>query len=131
MLRADHSAREQQGVVAVIEDDVSLNHAIVRQLISAGFATRSFTCAGDVLATHGKIADCFVLDVHLPDMSGFQMLHQLGTAPPVVIITAHDDSMHRRAAEDAGAIAYLTKPFSGEALLSAVRSGIAKGASGK
>lgn len=117
--------REHQGLVAVIEDDVSLNMAILRQLRAAGFRTRSFRSGGEVLAAHGHIADCLVLDVHLPDMTGFELLSRLGTKRPTVVITAHDDPLHRRAASDIRAIAYLTKPFAREALLDAVTRAVA------
>jgi FixJ family two-component response regulator len=120
MPRATHSEREYRGVVAVIEDDISLNQAIVRQLRSAGFRTCSFMCARDALAEPAPIADCLVLDVHLPDMTGFELLHHFAMPVPTVIITAHDDPMHRRAASDARVVAYLTKPFGRESLLEAV-----------
>ena len=118
--------KESRGLVAVIEDDVSLNMAILRQLREAGFRTRSFHSGEEVLATHGHIADCLVLDVHLPDMTGFELLEQLGTNKPTVVITAHDDPLYRRAASDLHAIAYLTKPFSREALLESVTRAIAR-----
>lgn len=117
---------EDRGLVAVIEDDVSLNHAILRQLRAAGFRTRSFRSGHEVLAAHGNIADCLVLDIHLPDMTGFELLGQLGTRKPTIVITARDDLVHRRAANAVRAIACLTKPFAREALLDAVTRAIAK-----
>ena len=125
MRRVLQPTKEHRGLVAVIEDDVSLNTAILRQLRAAGFRTRSFRCGREVLATHGHIADCLVLDVHLPDMTGFELLEQLGTNQPTIVITAHDDPLHRRAASDVHAIAYLTKPFSSAALLGSVTRAIA------
>lgn len=125
MPRVSESSKEHRGLVAVIEDDVSLNMAILRQLRAAGFRTRSFRSGQEVLAAHGHIADCFVLDVHLPDMTGFELLCQLGTTSPIVVITAHDDPLHRRAASDIRAIAYLTKPFARDALLEAVTRAVA------
>lgn len=120
MPRVSESTKEHRGLVAVIEDDASLNMAILRQLRAAGFRTRSFRSGQEVLTAHGHIADCFVLDVHLPDMTGFELLYQLGTRRPIVVITAYDDPLHRRAASDIHAIAYLTKPFARDALLDAV-----------
>lgn len=117
--------KEHRGLVAVIEDDVSLNMAILRQLRAAGFRTCSFRSGREVLETPGRIADCLVLDVHLPDMTGFELLRQLGTASPIVVITAHDDPFHRRAANEVHAIAYLTKPFARDALLEAVTRAVA------
>lgn len=117
--------KEHRGLVAVIEDDVSLNMAILRQLRAAGYRTRSFRSGQEVLATQGHLADCLVLDIHLPDMTGFELLERLGTTKPTVVITAHDDPLHRRAANNIHAIAYLTKPFSRDALLGSVMRAIA------
>lgn len=125
MPRVLEPMKEHHGLVAVIEDDVSLNMAILRQLHAVGFRTRSFRSGQEVLAVHGRIADCFVLDIHLPDMTGFELLRQLGTQNSTVVITAHDDPLYRRVAKQVHAIAYLTKPFAGEDLLDAVRRAVA------
>ena len=126
MPRSSESIGEHRGLVAVIEDDVSLNMALLRQLRAAGFRTRSFRSGQEVLATHGHIADCFVLDVHLPDMTGFELVRQLGTtSPTLVVITAHDDPQHRRAASEVLAVAYLTKPIARATLLDAVTRALA------
>ena len=110
--------------IIIVEDDFSVNLAVSRLLEAAGFGVRSFTSGGALLAdTEARKADCLVLDVHLPDMNGFDLQRRLaaaGSTAPVVIITAHDDPMHRRAARDIGAFAYLTKPFSSMRLVDAV-----------
>jgi FixJ family two-component response regulator len=110
--------------IIIVEDDSSVNLAVSRLLEAAGFDVRSFTSAGALLAdAKAHDADCLVLDVHLPDMNGFDLQRKLvatGFTAPVVVITAHDDAMHRRAARDIGAFAYLTKPFSSLSLVDAV-----------
>jgi FixJ family two-component response regulator len=110
--------------ITIVEDDCSVNLAVSRLLEAAGFTVRSFTSAGALLADDAACnADCLVLDVHLPDMNGFDLHRQLaaaGSSAPVVVITAHDDPMHRRAARDIGAFAYLRKPFSSASLVDAV-----------
>jgi FixJ family two-component response regulator len=110
--------------ITIVEDDCSVNLALSRLLEAAGFAVRSFTSGGALLADDAACnADCLVLDVHLPDMNGFDLQRQLaaaGSSAPVVVITAHDDPMHRRAARDIGAFAYLSKPFSSASLVDAV-----------
>lgn len=125
MARTSELAKEYRGLVAVIEDDVSLNLAILRQLRAAGFRTRSFRSGQEVLAARGHIADCLVLDIHLPDMTGFELLGRLGTTKPTIVITARDDPLHRRAAKEVRAIACLTKPFARDALLDAVTRAMA------
>lgn len=122
-------ARGHRGTVAVVEDDRSLNTAMGRLLEAAGFRTYGFTCGGTLLAhTHVCAVDCFVLDVHLPDMSGFELrkrLNLIGALAPAIVITAHDDTNHRRAAQAVGAFAYFAKPISGLSLLDAVGRALA------
>jgi FixJ family two-component response regulator len=117
-------AWQQVSTITIVEDDGSVNLAVSRLLEAAGFRTRCFTSAGALLADRDACqADCLVLDIHLPDMTGFELQRRLaaaGSTTPVVVITAHDDPMHRRAARDIGAYAYLTKPFSSMSLLDAV-----------
>jgi FixJ family two-component response regulator len=65
-----------------------------------------------------------VLDLRMPGMSGLDLLVHLaasGTRIPVVILTAHSDDEVRRQTLQAGAVAFLGKPFHGAALLGAVR----------
>jgi FixJ family two-component response regulator len=110
--------------ITIVEDDGSVILAVSRLLEAAGFATRCFQSAGALLSDRDACnTDCLVLDVHLPDMTGFELQRRLaaaGCTTPVVVITAHDDPMHRRAARELGAYAYLIKPFSSLSLLDAV-----------
>jgi FixJ family two-component response regulator len=106
-----------------------MRRAIERLLHAAGYATQAFASAEAVLETGaGNRAACLVLDVHLPGLSGFDLrarLEAAGAKPPVVFITAHDESQWRDAAGRAGAIAYLLKPFAGHELLDAVARAVA------
>lgn len=110
--------------VVVVEDDAGMRRAIERLLRSAGFRPLSFASAEALLdAGSGSATVCLVLDVHLPGLSGFELRERLPHGkqdPPVVFITAHDDPATRERARDAGALAYLTKPFPGRSLLDAV-----------
>ena len=125
-------ARPHRGTVVLVEEDESLNVALSRLLQAAGFTTCAFTSAEALLQSlHAQRADCFVLDAHLPGMSGFDLqlsLSRLGIRAPAIVITAHDDATHQRAAQEVGAFAYLTKPFSTLSLLDAVDRALAAGA---
>jgi FixJ family two-component response regulator len=110
-----------RGSIVIVEDDTGLNQAVSRLLRAAGFQVSSFGSASAALSseTLGQ-ADCIVLDVHLPDMTGFELKQRLddaGHSPPVIVITAHDDAHSRRRAQAIGAAAFLTKPFAGRALV--------------
>ena len=111
--------------IAIVEDDASLILAVSRMLEAAGFETRCFQSAEAALSDQeAGNADCLLLDVYLPEMTGFELHRRLAAAgcrSPIVVITAHDDPMHLRAARNIGASAYLVKPFSSMSLLDAVR----------
>jgi FixJ family two-component response regulator len=116
--------RRHHGIVAVVEDDHSVNHAICRLLSAAGFEVRAFE-SGEALLMDETVRDhrCLILDAELPGMSGFQVYRKLqlsGLRVPFVVVTAHDDAEHRAEASSLGAAAYFSKPFSSAAFLSAV-----------
>ena len=101
-----------------------MSQAIERILRAGGFTAVMFTSAEAALeADAAATADCLVLDIHLPGMSGFDFFRRLtqsvGT-PPAIFITAHDEQAVCDEAKKMGAKSYLPKPFSGRALLDAV-----------
>src|SRR5579862_6119180 len=92
--------------VYVVEDDASMSQAIERILRAGGFAPALFVSAEAALEAAVETADCLVLDIHLPGMSGFHLVRQLaqsGNEVPVVFITAHDEPNVREEAERLGA----------------------------
>src|SRR5690606_14758361 len=112
-----------RGLVAVVEDDASLNSALGRLLQAAGFGVRLYEAGTALLEDPDASAmQCFVLDVHLPDMSAFELYRRVaaaGAARPTVFITAHDDPHNRRLAMRLGAD-YLAKPFENSLFLRTV-----------
>lgn len=117
-----------RGIVVVVEDDVGLNQAVTRLLQAAGFEVSRFQSATEALSSDASThADCLVVDVHLADMNGYELIEQLSSRcpiAPVIIITAHDDAESRRTAQAHGVCAYLTKPFAGHLLVDAVERAI-------
>lgn len=111
-------------VVAVIEDDPSFRRALSRSLSLRGFRTDVFASAEEFLRHQGaEHADCIVLDIHLGGMSGFELQAELASrpsAPPIIFITAFDDPATRQRAHEAGAAAYLQKPFDDKSLIDAI-----------
>jgi len=110
--------------VVVVEDDASMGQAIERILRTGNCEPVMFGSAEEALASDAAaLADCFVVDIRLPGMSGFEFYHQLtlyGEEAPVIFITGHDEPEVRKKAGDMGAICYLPKPFSGRTLLDAI-----------
>ena len=126
---APHSMKcESTFAVAIIDDDASVRKALSRLLGSAGYRTVSYASGAEFLeALSSNVPDCLVLDVHMPDMSGVEVLWRLvasGPRLPAVVITADDDPGMRERTLAAGAAAYLAKPFSEQLLLDAVAGAI-------
>jgi FixJ family two-component response regulator len=114
---SDDSA--ESPLIVVIDDDISFNTAISRLLRQWGFRTESFTSAEEFLRQPTS-AHCLVLDLHLGGMSGLELQARLaeeGRPVPIVFVTAVEDSHIRRRALEAGAAAYLEKPFDEPRLL--------------
>jgi len=113
-----------RGNIVIVEDDAGLNQAVCRLLQAAGFHVTSFESAADALSSDiSRQADCLVLDVHLPDMTGYELKKRMaeqGRSPPAIVITAHDDARSRREAGVIGAVAFLAKPFAGRVLVDEV-----------
>jgi FixJ family two-component response regulator len=114
--------------VALVEDDAGMSQALARILRLAGYQPATFVSAEALIRDGGGAeADCLVLDVQLPGMSGFELRDHLvhaGILVPVIFITAYDDAEARALAERANAV-YLAKPFSGKTLIDAVARALA------
>ncbi len=113
-----------RSIIVVVDDDAGMNQAVERLLKAAGFQALTFS-SGDALLSAGLPAStaCLIFDVHMPALSGFELHQQLtreGARLPVIFITAYDDPASQASAASAGAIAYFTKPFSGQKLINAI-----------
>jgi FixJ family two-component response regulator len=107
--------------VAVIDDDGSFRTALVESLDSLGYGARGFASAGDFLAQDGESSsDCIITDIHMPGMSGFDLLRQLasrGSRAPVIMVTARTDPGLEARATTGGVVCLLKKPFETTALI--------------
>jgi len=115
-------------LISVVDDDESVREALSGLLRSLGFAVSAFASAEEFLASDQLAsADCVILDVRMPGMGGIELQRQLVAGHyeiPVIFITAHEeDGMRARALSD-GVEAVLIKPFSEEAILSAIHSAL-------
>ena len=111
-------------VITVVEDDVGMAKAIERLLRAKGFSVEVFDSAEAFLASASAIkARCLVADVQLGGMSGIDLCRTLagsGSPPAFIFITALEDCELKKAAFEAGGIAYLRKPFLSELLVEAI-----------
>ena len=110
--------------IIIVDDDDSVRRALRRLLRSAGLNVVAFATAEEFLQSAPQPAPgCLVLDVHLPGLSGLGLQERLraeGRRIPVIFITAYGDQTMQERALQAGAIAFLAKPFEERALLDAV-----------
>lgn len=114
-------------MVYVVDDDLAMRQAIQDLLASAGFRAVTFSAAAEYMAAEKLDGPaCLILDVELPDINGLDLQRQLALAehPPIVFITGYGDIPSSVRAMKAGAIDFLPKPFSDEALVSAVDSAL-------
>jgi FixJ family two-component response regulator len=115
--------------VVVIDDDESVRKALRRLIRSAGMAVTTHASAEEFLAAGDPAADCVIVDVRLPGMSGLdlqRLLAETGRDVAVVVMTAHDDQVVRRTALGAGAVDFIAKPFDRDRLLGAVARAVAR-----
>jgi FixJ family two-component response regulator len=116
--------RAEPPLIAVVDDDASFRRAVGRLARLWGFRTWSFASAEEYLRIAVQ-SDCIVLDLHLGGMSGLELQSLLttqGRQVPIVFVTAMDDPLARRRALDAGAVAYLEKPFEEYRLLEVLQA---------
>jgi FixJ family two-component response regulator len=115
-------------LLAVVDDDADVRVALTRLVSSAGFAVETFASGAEFLhSIENHEPDCVVLDLHMPEMSGFDVQGALASghaAVPVVVITGHDTPESRARAVQLGAKVYLRKPVNDEALLAAIDTAI-------
>jgi FixJ family two-component response regulator len=115
-------------LISVVDDDESVREAVCGLLRSVGFRTKAFASAEEFLASdQRRSADCLVLDVRMPGMSGIELQRQLVAGRseiPVIFMTAHEEECARAGALNNRTGAVLIKPFSDEALLNAIHSAI-------
>jgi FixJ family two-component response regulator len=124
------TAREADSIVFVVDDDPSFRRSAERLIHLAGFKVQAFGSAREFLAA--KRLDgpsCLVLDVRMPGLSGLDLQRELAKAGimiPIIFVTGHGDIPMSVQAMKAGAVEFLTKPFRGQELLSAIQEAIAK-----
>ena len=110
--------------IFVIDDDESVCRALRDLLESAGFRVETFRSAKDFLNSgRSESHNVLILDVRMPELSGIELQKQLaasGSKLPVIFITAHEDTLAEKTALEAGAVAFLQKPFDDQLLFDAI-----------
>lgn len=118
-------ANESKVRVLVVEDDAATAAGIVRGLRAAGFAVELATSGSEgARLALGAQHDVLVLDLLLPDRSGFEVLELLQgrTAVPTIVLTARTELDDRLRCFGLGAADFVAKPFFIEELIARIKS---------
>lgn len=117
-----------ENLISVVDDDESVRRTTTLLIESFGFRAAAFESAETFLRS-GRLHDtsCLIVDVQMPGMNGLQLQDHLAAAGcgiPIIFITAYESKDFRQRAMQAGAAAFLGKPFSDEQLLQFIRSAL-------
>jgi len=115
-------------VVFVVDDDVSIRESLELMIRGAGWQPETFSTAQEFLdRPEVSVPSCLVLDVSLPGLSGLDLQRRIvdeRSGMPIIFITGYGDIPTTVRAMKAGAVEFLTKPFSDAALLGAIEQAL-------
>jgi len=117
-------------MIFILDDDAGVRDSLRLLLECEGLETREFASCREFLDADGAESDCLILDVHLPGMSGIELLETMrrrGDMLPVIVISGRIDAMTRNRARAAGALAVVEKPYQVEEVLDLVRRAMGRG----
>jgi len=119
---------EPGAIVYVVDDDVSVREALEGLIRSAGLKVETFRSAQEFLdRPRADLPGCLVLDVRLPGLSGLDLqkrMAEVNLEVPIIFITGHGNVPAAVQAMKAGALEFLTKPFTDRDLLEAIEQAI-------
>lgn len=120
------------GTILVVDDEADTVDLIRLTLETAGYEVQqALDGAAALQMLQTADYDVLLLDIMMPDMSGFDVLQQLrgrgDNVPPVVFLTARVQPEDRQTGEDLGAVGYLTKPAKRGELLDMIEKAIQAG----
>jgi two-component system response regulator FixJ len=112
-------------MIFIIDDDGGARDSLRLLLECDGFEAREFaSCEAFLDAGGAADGDCLILDVHMPGMSGIELLETMrrgDSTLPVIVISGRMDAAIRKRALAAGALAVVEKPYRGKAVIDLVR----------
>ena len=115
-------------IVFVVDDDISVRESLELLISSEGWLPETFETAQEFLSRQRALApSCLILDVTLPGLNGLDLQKRVAadrTDMPIIFITGFGDVPITVQAMKAGAVEFLTKPFSDDVLLSAIRQAL-------
>ena len=111
-------------LISIVDDDSAFRTSLENLIRSADLRAQGFSSAKEFLRSHQiHETGCLILDVRMPSMSGLELQRKMvmvNSNIPTIFITAHEDADQRTEGLEAGAVAFLYKPFYEEELLNAI-----------
>lgn len=120
-------------LIAVVDDEADIVELVSVNLEKAGFETRGFYNANDLLSfLKKKTPALIVLDLMLPDADGFEICKTLKSQEqhsniPIIMLTAKGEEVDKVVGLEIGADDYITKPFSTRELVARVKAVLRRG----
>ena len=128
MGETDQTKGQTSKLIAIIDDDESMQDSLRDLIESAGLVARCFGSAEEFLESDSHTrAACLIVDIRMPKMSGLELQARLKNEEcdiPIIFITAYGDASMRIQAMREGAVEFLAKPFDHHMLLKTVRAAL-------
>ena len=125
---SSHPISHVSPIVFVVDDDISVRESLELLIRHEGLEVETFTSAQEFLTrSRAFVPSCLVLDISLPGLNGLELQKCVSVERPdmpIIFITGHGNIPMTVQAMKAGAVEFLTKPFSDEVLLRAIRSAV-------
>jgi len=122
------STEQSSRLIAIVDDDQSVQSALQDLIESEGLSTLCFGSAEEFLDSGAQNeAGCLIADIRMPGISGMELQGKLKADRcriPIIFITAHGDAKMRIRAMRDGAVEFLTKPFDNAVLLETVQAAV-------
>lgn len=111
-------------MISIVDDNVFVREAIRDLMSSLGYKAAAFASAEEYLE-YGQLNDttCLITDLQMPGRNGLELQSQLrakGYRTPIIFVSALPEASARVRALDAGAVAFLSKPFEEASLIDSV-----------
>ena len=122
-------------VISIVDDDQSFREAMTGLVRSLGYGTAAFASSEDFLQSdQPDDTACVITDVQMPGLSGVELQSRLiaqGNRTPIIFVTAFPEERIRARALAAGAVGFLSKPFSDDRLVEYIHAALKGGKGGK
>ena len=127
-LRHARECNRVQTQIAIVDDDANVRASLERLLRACSYTVRTYESAKDFLESKRvRLPDCLIVDQHMEEMTGEELLHHLagaGIRVPTVVLTGRDTPKSRDRYHQAGAVNFLVKPVTPDQLLRAIETAL-------